>query len=252
MDPATIGAVVSAGASLVGKLFGGKEEKQENTIDYVKMVKWAEKAGFNPLTALRAGGGAGFTTTTSHPALSAWTGIADAVGTFAANYDPQANERAALEDDIQRARLENIQADTKQRMRSMEVPVKSGATSVDWTGIPVRSAAAQPGTVTGAPQVPELGDATVSNPWERAHVDPKTKDAAVSENRYGEIVGGAIGAYVLGKDWLHNMTRDPSRPWRNDPSEPEWSKKARKKAEKEGSWFQIHQRAPKPATSSGW
>ncbi|UIB81374.1 DNA pilot protein [Flyfo microvirus Tbat2_88] len=60
------GGILSAGASLLGGLFGGKKKQTTTTeIDYVKMAKNATKAGFNPLTAIRNGGSAGFTTTTS-------------------------------------------------------------------------------------------------------------------------------------------------------------------------------------------
>lgn len=58
------GGLLSAGASLIGGLFGGGSKKQETTttnhVDYRRMVSEAEAAGFNPLTALRNGGAAGF------------------------------------------------------------------------------------------------------------------------------------------------------------------------------------------------
>jgi len=62
-------------SSLIGgalSLFGGRKQKDQvvkNEVDYGKMVSSATAAGFNPLTALRNGGSAGFTTTTS-PSLS--------------------------------------------------------------------------------------------------------------------------------------------------------------------------------------
>lgn len=65
-----IGELISAGATLLGGLFGRKKQKTENSVDYVKMANSAKAAGFNPLTALRNGGSAGFTTTTG-PTMSA-------------------------------------------------------------------------------------------------------------------------------------------------------------------------------------
>lgn len=59
------GSIISAGASLLGGLFGKKKEKVTNEVDYVKMAQNATAAGFNPLTAIRNGGSAGFTTTSS-------------------------------------------------------------------------------------------------------------------------------------------------------------------------------------------
>lgn len=54
----------------VAGLFGGKKKQETvSRVDYGRMVKDATAAGFNPLTALRNGGSAGFTTTTG-PTLS--------------------------------------------------------------------------------------------------------------------------------------------------------------------------------------
>ena len=66
------GEIISAGASLLGGLFGGKKKNQQTTtrINYQQMADDAAAAGFNPLTAIRNGGSAGFTTTTS-PTVSA-------------------------------------------------------------------------------------------------------------------------------------------------------------------------------------
>ncbi|MGO7184016.1 hypothetical protein ACCT14_25360 [Rhizobium brockwellii] len=70
-----IGEIISAGATLLGGLFGSKKPKKEktetktvneSTVDYVKMSDSARAAGFNPLTALRNGGAAGFSTSTSN------------------------------------------------------------------------------------------------------------------------------------------------------------------------------------------
>lgn len=200
---AWVAPLISAGASLLGGLLGKKEEKQENTVDYVKMVKWAEKAGFNPLTALRAGGAAGFTTTTSHPALSAWGGIGDAISQVASAFDPENNARAKLQDDLMRAQLDNIQTETKQRMRSMEVPSKMGSTAVDWAGRPVPSLAAQ---VVGGQNLP-LEKLSVTDPFNSggAYIDRHTADAQYMGDRYGEPgewLGGAIVGY---KDATHYM-----------------------------------------------
>lgn len=64
---------------LVGKLFGGKSKAQAQGVDYVKLREDAEAAGFNPLTALMSGGGAGYQREFS-PDLSSGSFIAEAVG----------------------------------------------------------------------------------------------------------------------------------------------------------------------------
>lgn len=58
------GQIISAALGAAGSIFGGKQETT-SSIDYVKLARSATKAGFNPLTALRAGGGNGFVTTTT-------------------------------------------------------------------------------------------------------------------------------------------------------------------------------------------
>lgn len=203
--PAIVAAGISAGASLLGGLFGGKSEKQENTVDYVKMVKWAEKAGFNPLTALRAGGAAGFTTTTSHPALSAWSGVGNAISQVAAAYDPEGDERAALQDDLMRAQLKNIEAETGQRLRSMEVPSKMGANAVDWAGRPVKSLASQ---IQG--QILPMEKISVTDPFNSGgrYIDRNVGDAQYWGDRYGEPGEWLGGAYVGYKDATHYMKQE--------------------------------------------
>lgn len=65
-------AVGQIGGTLLGGLFGKKKDKPQVTkteVDYQKMVDTASAAGFNPLTAIRNGGSAGFATTTS-PSIS--------------------------------------------------------------------------------------------------------------------------------------------------------------------------------------
>ena len=64
------GEIISGGATLLGGLLGKKKQKTTSEVDYVKMAENAQAAGFNPLTAIRNGGSAGFTTTTS-PTMSA-------------------------------------------------------------------------------------------------------------------------------------------------------------------------------------
>lgn len=114
----------------------------------------AEAAGFNPLTALRAGGGAGFTTT-HQPALASGDFIAQAIGGIGnaiASIDPMRDATAKLEYEIKQATLANIQADTKARLRASlgGVPVSTGARTVK-AGSPL--ALPKPGQPFG-PEVP--------------------------------------------------------------------------------------------------
>lgn len=229
-----LGALIGAGASIIGSLLGSKKDKPQETttrINYKQMVADAEAAGFNPLTALRAGGGAGFTTTT-HPALSGYNPIGAAlttVGAAIANYDPQANARAALETRLLNAQLENVQADTKNRMRSFEVPVRVGPSAHNAQGVPIRSGAAQTGGL-GAVSVPEVGKTSVTNPWPVGNVTPWLKDAEMHETRYGDFMGSVIGVGNAAVDLGYNG-------WNTFRDNIEVTKtKAKKQKEIEESW----------------
>ncbi|RWM79350.1 MAG: hypothetical protein E5X86_12615 [Mesorhizobium sp.] len=133
-----IGEIITAGASLLGSLFGGGDETTTSQINYKDMVKDAEAAGFNPLTAIRNGGSAGYTQT-SHPGLSSGAFIADAIGKIGnviASHDPMAEQTAKLEYQIRQETLRNLQADTAARLRASigGVPVSAGATVVRQAG----------------------------------------------------------------------------------------------------------------------
>lgn len=187
-------AIISAGAGLIGKLFGGSDNTTSNRVDYEQMVKDAEKAGFNPLTVLRNGGSAGYMQT-SHPALSSGAYIADAlgqVGSALASVDPMAEASAKLQYEIQQATLENLQADTAARLRASlgGVPVAAGARTVAM-GPPLAANA-------GDPRTPTVETPTVTNPWQDAVIDAAVRDAAAIEERYGdsEIAQALYGAYV--------------------------------------------------------
>ena len=140
---AWLGPAITAAGSILGSLFGGKKEKSENQINYKDMAKDAEEAGFNPLTAIRNGGSAGYTQT-SHPALSSGEFIANAmssVGNLVSSIDPMRDATAKLEYEIQQATLANIQADTAARSRVSigGVPVATGSARVASAGAPLAS-----------------------------------------------------------------------------------------------------------------
>lgn len=81
-------------AGAIGSLFGGSKQSEEerttvteSRVDYKRLVRDAQRAGINPLTALRTGGAAGFTTqTTTTPPLASQSligRIASATGQIA-------------------------------------------------------------------------------------------------------------------------------------------------------------------------
>lgn len=130
-----IAAALTAGASIFGTLFGGGEKKTTNEVDYRKMVRNAEAAGFNPLTALRNGGAAGFSSTTT-PALSPGAMLgeaAGAVGDFLKDFDPHADTKRELEFGLVQAQIANLNAGTAAQNRldrpgSFNVPTYTAGT----------------------------------------------------------------------------------------------------------------------------
>lgn len=136
------GPIIGAGISAIGSLLGGDDDKETTTtIDYRAMAKAAEKAGFNPLTAIRNGGSAGFTTTT-HPALSAADRFGQAFGVLGnalMSFDARADERAALENQLLQRQLDHLNKTDAAASTSfaMETPAAAGSSRVDAGGKPL-------------------------------------------------------------------------------------------------------------------
>lgn len=216
---AWIGPAISAGASVLGGLFGKDDEKQSNRVDYKQMVADAEAAGFNPLTVLRAGGAAGYTQT-SHPALSsvnAFGTAMEAVGNFAMNFDADADKRRQAEYDLVQAQIANIQGETAQRAASMNAPKRNGSNAVSDTGRPVADPVASPkmmlpwATPLAVGPAPVAGEPTVTNPYPRKGglmVNPNFKDAETSEARYGDIAQEFFGAVNMIADTAYTFQHD--------------------------------------------
>ncbi|MGB3645281.1 MAG: hypothetical protein WBA15_12455 [Mesorhizobium sp.] len=187
-------AIIGGGLSLIGSLFGGGEEEQASYVDYSDMVRRAERAGLNPLTAIRNGGSAGFTHTTT-PGLSSGDTIAKVlggIGKMITDYDPMADERKELEFKLQEAQLQSLQMDNALRRKASigGVPVRTGRTND-----PVKA-----GALTSlGPQEPTIEAPTVTNPHETAVIDPRVRDADAFEQRYGDsevaqmVYGGLVG-----------------------------------------------------------
>jgi hypothetical protein len=170
------------------------------------MVRDAEAAGFNPLTAIRNGGSAGFTAT-STPGLSSGEFLADAlkgVGQIVSSYDPMAKATADLEYRIKQETLRNLQADTAQRLKASigGVPVSTAKSTV--TGGPALARSA------GASVTPKVQQPGVTNPFPTASglvVDPGVPDAEAYESRYGDSEVGSMlaGLFVAGRDLYANL-----------------------------------------------
>lgn len=118
------GAILGAVSSVAGLFKKDKPQVQESHVDYKRMVKDSMAAGFNPLTALRNGGSAGFTTTTSHPALAGSdfigraTDAAASIGNIFSAIDPNKNAREDLSGDLAAIQIGAAADDPWLRLRS--------------------------------------------------------------------------------------------------------------------------------------
>lgn len=111
-----IGSLITAGTTLLGGLFGSKK-KTTSSVDYVKMAANATKAGFNPLTAIRNGGSAGFTTTTSSD-MSSLGGALQSLGgplgeAMSKKFDPLEQKKRQLDTALVDYQLRQLQQGPK-------------------------------------------------------------------------------------------------------------------------------------------
>lgn len=98
--------------SLVSGIFGlfGKKKKETSTINYEALRNEAHKGGFNPLTALKAGGGAGFMQT-SQPKLSSFQFIGDAIADGISWWGNK--EQRERDEEMERVKLETAQEELR-------------------------------------------------------------------------------------------------------------------------------------------
>lgn len=162
-----LAAAIPAGINLLGGLFGrDKTPEPETKYEFGKMRAAAEAAGFNPLTVLKATGGAPTSVSNPVPRLSSAAVIADALGTgareyFASQPDPLQEARDRLEIDLMRKQLETVTLDPMSR-GTVRSTVSTG-----WSGAPVTAQ-----TVAAPTQNPNPGlSATNYNP---SMTGPKT------------------------------------------------------------------------------
>lgn len=202
-------SILGAVAGPIAGLFKKKEKPQkvENTVDYVKMRKAAEAAGFNPLTVLRNGGSAGFGTTIQHPSLSLMgrTDFGDVVAAGInafAGYDPQSEKRQQLEYDLVQAQLQSVQQQNRQQMRSFDVPVRTGMRTEHSSGGFVSRVPVQSSNPAGALKVTSPWEGSVFQDYLQVH--PGLPDAETGSTRYGEIVEMIGGVAVLGGDLAYS------------------------------------------------
>ena len=230
---AFLSGLIGAGISVIGNIIGGNsrakaaqkaaeqerrwalqdrdESRQYARGTYKRLVEDAEAAGFNPLTALRNGGAAGYSLYAATPALtSSGLGASGAVGeaigqgiagigNFIANFDPFEDKLREAQYGLMQAQLENLQVDTAARRAAMfNVPAVSGRRVVS------------AGPALGGTLPPEMVVPTVTNPWPThsgMEVNPGFVDAEAWETRYGDIFQEVGGLGNLIVDTYGNLPR---------------------------------------------
>ena len=114
-----IGGAIGAVGSFLSAQAANKPQTQTQTgsIDLKRLVADAEAAGFNPLTIVRAGGLAGYASTTFATSGGGNSPFGAALQTFGSGvaawqYDPYSQQRQAMEFKLAQAQLDNLNAST--------------------------------------------------------------------------------------------------------------------------------------------
>lgn len=208
-----IGALIGGATTLLGGLFGRKKKQEKTTtesvVDYQKMVSNATAAGFNPLTAIRNGGSAGFsTTTTTAPGTSALPGaLASLGGILGEAFDKQADPVA------KKARQPDTALVDYQLRKRAEVPRAVGTLYPGGTFEGTKVTRTKPSMSAARKLAPYLEEGQLTNTdplkWSNGYLEanPNRVDAAQYEDAYGELIGSAAGVVPLIQDGWHNAKR---------------------------------------------
>lgn len=213
----------SAIGGIVGGLFGGggsKTQKTESSVDYSKMVKRATAAGFNPLTALRNGGSAGFTTTTS-PSVSSLPDVLGNIGGVLGGaldnrLDPIEAKKREVDTVLLDRQLSSLKAGPQLPSR-LYAPREYFGTSVSQQLAPrvgpsasTRSASV-PATKSGFKSdmgYTQADPPTVTNPYPKGvEPDPNTPDASAIEDRLGDDILSPAFWLTAPRDISHNADK---------------------------------------------
>lgn len=241
-----LGALISGAASIIGGALGSRPARQKGrskstTSGVTKsktktrsnlqmMVEAAERQGFNPLTVLRAGGLAAYSTSTGTTAATSnsftksrgsssspaplGAGIAAAGAAIGGAVDSGPSQQSQTASDAWKGMREPSSL-YDQQMQHTSTAVPASKTYVQKTP----QLAATPGAM-GESLEPTYEGGTVTNPYPAGagiKVHPKVKDAAAAEERYGDILSNVFGVGNLladgyyaaaNSDWAAEVKRD--------------------------------------------
>lgn len=194
------------------------DETRAYSRDVLKhLVEDATEAGFNPAFVAGAGAAGSYNAAAGLAPLSATpitrqapvkqavrgsSGIGDfvggAAGDFLQRFDPFADQKREQEYRLVESQISALNASTLSG-----VPYGRGSYAQgDFERRPSGKAG-----VLGKPTPPDVGQVNVTNPWSDYEVDPKTRDAAAFEERYGEVGGSVLGGAVFVQDLAWNIKK---------------------------------------------
>lgn len=186
---------------LAGKLFGGG--KQESVTNFTALRNHALAAGFNPLTALKATGGAGFTTTSG--SLSSNQFLAEAIADSATTWFNR--DQIARDEEMDRLKTEMMREELKDMQRRSKLPVGSFGYSIPHVVTTTKAQVAEPPALgrvpsTGILPVTERDVNNSVSPWK---VDSRWDPAEKVEQEYAEVGSFPYAAAKLVNDLGWNI-----------------------------------------------
>ena len=196
MDPIVTSSLIKVGGSLLGGLFGRKEAKPEFIVPkYGEIRRKAEKAGFNPLTAL-----------TSAPGSVVAGGqnyMGSAIADAALHLADGMQEKAAQEGEAQQLREEN--AELAKKVQDLTIRPRVGGIYSGNVATPsIRSALGVPDESASGDLLSDGQPVSGGRPLRAGGVDvdksPRWSDAEDFETRYGDLGSSLIGLGIMGAD----------------------------------------------------
>lgn len=188
-------ALAAVAPALVSGLFGlfGKKKTTQTRTNYVQLRDDALRAGFNPLTVLRATGGAGNTVTTQ-PKLSAGEFIGEALSRGLENWYNQ--DASKMDKEEQQLRIDSMRAE----LDGMKKKNPYGN-----FGYSIPAVTDQQPDVTEPKMGPENETRNINTEWGAWRINPKWDKAEKVSQEYEEV--GAY-PYAVGKilsDFGYNL-----------------------------------------------
>lgn len=218
--------IAQVAAAAIGGVMASRRAKKQRAANkkqsenyYSDLRKSAIHGGFNPLTALRNGGGAGYSQVASrHPILS--TSAADIFGqaaiaglTSASNYSALDEEKSFLERDIMKSQLQSINQKNDYFTKLSNKPFQTFGTIPTASGSMVSKNSEI--LNTGLPVKPQMQVPEAVNPFPTSSgiiVNTNYPNTESYEDRYGDILGGIIGGVIVaGGDLYKNISDIPNK-----------------------------------------